>query len=181
MTFIDRVRGYAAHPDSCTAACNWIALLVAANQPIYPFYVLWVVGGDWWIAFWTFLSTPFFLAVPAASRRSSVAGRSLLPLTGTANGILGIKAFGPPSGVALFLIPCALIVAFALRRTEWRVGLGLLCAIMLAFAFNAYAGTPLGRFDTVEYRHFLRLNAISVAALSAMILWTLGRKWVALR
>ena len=61
MSRIWRVGAYAAHEDARTAACSTIALVVAWNQPIYPFYVHWIVGGDAWSACWTFLSTPFFV------------------------------------------------------------------------------------------------------------------------
>jgi hypothetical protein len=77
MGLIDHLRDYGLHPDPTTAACNRIALLVAINQPIYPFYLLWLVGGDWLTSCWTFLSTPMFAAVPALARRHSVAGRAL--------------------------------------------------------------------------------------------------------
>ena len=175
MRLIEALRAYPANADPFTSACNWIALIVAWNQPLYPFYVRWAVGGDWQVAFWTFLSTPFFLAVPAVARRSSLAGRAMLPLTGIANGLLSIKAFGPASGVSLFLIPCGLIAALGFRRIDWQAGSTLLIATLLGFAFSAHAGTPLGHFDTVQYRHFFRLNAISVITLSLVILWSLWR------
>ncbi|MBA2932880.1 hypothetical protein HZF05_02105 [Sphingomonas sp. CGMCC 1.13654] len=166
---------YAAHPDPLTAACNRIALLVASNQPFYPLYLWWIVGGDWRVACWTFLSTPFFAAVPAMARRNALAGRAMLPLTGIANGILSAKAFGEASDVELFLIPCGLIACLAFRRHEWRIGAVLLAVTVLVGLLHGHYGTPLGRFDASEYAHFLRLNATSVVALSAVILWTLSR------
>jgi hypothetical protein len=175
VNLLCRLSDYAAHPDPLTAACNRIALLVASNQPFYPLYLWWIVGGDWRVACWTFLSTPFFAAVPALARRNALAGRAMLPLTGIANGILSAKAFGEPSGVELFLIPCGLIACLAFRHSEWRAGAVLFFATAIAGLLHGHYGMPLGRFNASEYAHFLRLNATSVVALSVLILWTLSR------
>lgn len=170
-----RLRAYPAHPDPRAEACNWIALVVASNQPIYPFYLLWIVGGDWWISVWTFLSTPFFLAVPALARRHSAAGRALLPLTGIGNGVVSAKAFGVASGVELFLIPCALIALLAFRRSEWRPMALVLTVAAATLLLHGHYGAPLGRFDAGQYAAFLRLNAYSAAGLSFVVAWSLGR------
>jgi hypothetical protein len=172
---LERLRAYAAHPDPRTESCNWIALVVASNQPVYPLYLWWIVGGDWWIAVWTFLSTPFFLAVPFVARRHSAAGRALLPLAGIGNGVVSAKAFGVASGVELFLIPCALIALLAFRRSEWRPMALVLAAALGALLLHGHYGAPLGRFDAAQYAAFFRLNAYSIAGLSFVIAWSLGR------
>src|SRR5690606_30140012 len=56
------VRAYAHHPDPRVAAANMTSLLVASNQPFYPLYLFWLVSADVTAAWFTFLSTPFFLA-----------------------------------------------------------------------------------------------------------------------
>lgn len=165
---------YAGHPDPGTERCNWIALLVASNQPFYPLFVMAVVGGEWWTACWTFLSTPFFLAVPAVARRHAVARRALLPLAGIGNVIVSAKAFGTQSGVALFLIPISLIALFALRR-ERRALAAVLGAVVLCLMLVERLGAPLGRFDTAQYAGFHSLNAWSVMALTIFVCWSLGR------
>jgi hypothetical protein len=175
MSPVRRLRNYAVHPDPMAAACNRIALLVASNQPFYPLYLWWIVGGDWRVSCWTFLSTPFFAAVPAMARRNPPAGRAMLPLTGIANGILSTKAFGEASGVELFLIPCGLIACLAFRRSELWVAAVLLVAMIGAGLLHGHYGAPLGRFETSEYGHFLRLNATSVAVLSVVIVWSFSR------
>lgn len=175
-SLLARLGAYAAHPDPRAESCNWIALVVASNQPIYPFYLLWIVGGDWWISAWTFLSTPFFLAVPALARRHGAAGRALLPLTGIGNGIVSAKAFGIASGVELFLIPCTLIALLAFRRAEWRWMLAVLAAAGGALLLHGRYGAPLGQFSAEQYAAFFRLNAWSAAGLSVVILWSLGRR-----
>lgn len=175
VTLWARLRAYPGNDDRRAAACNWIALVVASNQPLYPLYVRWIVGGDWRVSFWTFLSTPFFAAIPAVARRKPLMARALLPLTGIANGLIALKAFGPASGVALFLIPCALIALLAFRRHEWLVSLALVWGSAAAYFVGNHLGPPIGRFDQMQYASFVRLNAYTVVALTIMTAWTLGR------
>lgn len=172
MGLIERLRDYASHPDPTTAACNRIALLVAGNQPIYPLYLLWLVGGDWLTACWTFLSTPMFAGVPAVARRHPVAGRALLPAAGLFNGMVSAKAFGVESGVEYFLVPVALITVLAFRDVP-RVTVGLLAIIALTGLLHGFYGAPLGHFTAEQYVHFRSLNLYSVIALSIFVLWTL--------
>ena len=169
-----RLGAYTANADPRAAACNAIALVVASNQPIYPFYVAWFVGGDAWAACWTFLSTPFFAAVPWVARRSPLAGRAMLVLTGLVNTMISTKAFGTTSGVELFLVPCALIAALAFRRGEalWAVVLLGWCGATTLL--HPFYGAPFGHFSPAELRHFARLNGYSVVTLSLFILWRLG-------
>jgi hypothetical protein len=175
VSLLQRIGDYGAHPDPLAAACNRIALIVAWNQPFYPLYLWWIVGGDWWVGCWTFLSTPFFASVPIVARRNAMAGRAMLPLAGIANGMLSIKAFGEASGVALFLIPCGLIALLAFRRSEQIVAVALSGATAVAVLTLGHYGSPLGHFDTGQYAHFRRLNGTSAMALSAVILWSLIR------
>lgn len=176
MRSIESLKAYMAHADPVSAACNRIALLVAGNQPLYPLYLWWVVGGDWPISCWTFLSTPLFAAVPAVARRNMLAGRALLPIAGLFNGIVSAKAFGEASGVELFLIACALITLLAFRdASRWMIA--LLAAIGAAALLHGHYGTPLGAFTPDEYARFRRLNAYSVAALSVFVLWSLAPLW----
>ncbi len=119
------MRAYIAHPDPLVSAANLIAIIVAANQPFYPLYLYFAVGPEIDVSFLTFLSTPFFVAVPAMGRRHSLLGRALLPVTGIANTILSAKAFGEASGVEMFLVPCITIAALLFRRFERRMMLGL--------------------------------------------------------
>lgn len=90
-------RAYAYHCDPRVAAANVISLLVASNQPFYPLYIFWLVSSDITAAWFTFLSTPFFVAVPAVARWNDAAGRALLPLTGIGNTMLSAWLFGTAS------------------------------------------------------------------------------------
>ena len=175
MTLLRRLGDYTNHPDPLTAACNRIALLVVANQPFYPLYLWWIVGSGWRISVWTFLSTPFFAAVPSVARRNARAGRAMLPLTGIANAALSTAAFGESSGVAMFLIPCGLIVLCAFRDGERRITIALLALALITALAHSHYGSLYYHFAPAQYARFRRLNATSAGALSIVILWSLIR------
>jgi len=165
-----RISAYAADPDPRVAACNLIALVVVSNQPFYPLYVRWAVSPDIAPIFLTFLSTPLFAAIPAVARRRSRAGRALLPLIGMGNVLVSAKAFGVQSGVAIFLIPCALIAAAVFRPSERWIALAL---IGLALAVFVVIGspllTPIHLYTAEEYTAFVRLNALSASGLVVFV------------
>lgn len=165
---IAAVRAYAHHPDPRVAAANFLALIVASNQPFYPLYLWWLVSPDIGPAFYTFLSTPFFLAVPALARRSTLAGRALLPLAGIGNSVMCAKLFGVQSAVEVFLIPCAVLALLLFRPSERVVsfalaGIAFLCFLLL----HGRYGTPAVAYGAAEYEALMRLNAISASALTA--------------
>jgi hypothetical protein len=165
-----RLGSYAAHEDPLVAACNLIALVVASNQPFYPLYVYLAVSQHASPTCFTFLSTPFFILVPAVARRSAVIGRALLPLTGMANTILSAKVFGPASGVEVFLIPCALIAAAFFRSSEKLVSFSLLgLAAIIFLGVHGRYGAPVHLYSTDEYLAFVRLNAVSAGTLTVFV------------
>ncbi|MFO1144509.1 MAG: hypothetical protein U1E59_19470 [Amaricoccus sp.] len=167
--FLRHVRAYASSPDSRVAAGNAVALLVAANQPLYPLYVAWVAGNGW-PAVWTFLSTPLFLAVPGVAQRNSLAGRTMLPLAGIANTVLAAWALGVASGVEAFLAPCVVLAGLLFRPTERRVALALIGVALAAFlVLHDQYGTPRHPYSAEDYAALLRLNAISAGGLLAFI------------
>lgn len=164
------IAAYSRSNDPLAAASNVIALCVVGNQPFYPLYVWWAVGDDGWASFLTFLSTPFFLAIPWIARRSSLLGRAMLPMVGIANTVLSAKAFGAASGVALFLLPCAMIAGMGLRAHERKVMLGILGLAALAFALiENELGAALHDFSAEQYGRFVTLNAWSVAGLTGLV------------
>ncbi len=161
---------YAEDSDPRVAASNWVSLLVAMNQPFYPLYIWWIVGDGGWASMLTFLSTPFFAAIPALARRAPTLGRAMLPLVGVANTMLAAKAFGSASGVELFLFPCAMAGAMAFRRSERPALLATLGAVFVAYlALHDHMGAPLHVFSADGYARFLRLNIFSVAGLTGLI------------
>ncbi|MDI6028614.1 hypothetical protein QBK99_20780 [Corticibacterium sp. UT-5YL-CI-8] len=161
---------YAYHPDPLVRAANTIALVVVFNQPFYPLYLYWVVSPNFEPAYWTFLSTPFFLAVPMVSRIDTIAGRGLLPVAGIGNTMLSAKAFGDESGVELFLLPIALI-AFVVFRPRERLHSFVVAGLSLAvyMVMHGGYGEPFHRFTAEEYASFIRLNATSVGMLTALV------------
>lgn len=164
------VRSYAAHPDPLVASANATALVVASNQPFYPLYVYWLVGDRIEPVLFTFLSTPFFLAVPALSRIDTRAGRALLPLAGIGNAVLCAKLFGVESAVEAFLIPCAVLAMLLFRPGERLIGLALAGAAFAAFLVgHGRYGAPAVVYSAAEYEAFIRLNAVSAAALTTLV------------
>lgn len=165
-----RIRAYAHHPDPRVAAANAISLLVASNQPFYPLYLFWLVSADVTAAWFTFLSTPLFLAVPAVARCNSVAGRALLPLAGIGNTALSAWLFGTASAVEIFLLPCAVIALLLFRPHERVVALALATLTFCVFLFlHDVYGSPLARYDVAEYAALARLNLASAGMLTAFV------------
>jgi len=165
MSPIKSIRAYAANDDPLAAASNFIALVVASNQPFYPLYIYGAVSHSIGVSFFTFLSTPFFLAVPWVARRHSIAGRALLPLAGLANTALSTKLFGAASGVELFLIPCIMIATLSFGRRERFIAFSLASIAALLFIFRDIYGAPVHLYSQEEYAHFVRLNAFSSGTL----------------
>lgn len=165
-----RIGTYAAHDDPLVEASNWIALVVAWNQPFYPLYLLPIAGWDSWPSLITFLSTPLFMAVPAVSRRWPLLGRAMLPLIGMANTMTSAKALGTQSGVEIFLIPCALIAAAMFRPSERMVGLPLVgAAFLIYWLMHGSYGLPFVTYDAAQYESLFTLNALSAATLSVFV------------
>lgn len=166
------IGAYASHPDPRAAIANTVALVIVSNQPFYPLYLYWAVSPVISPSYVTFLSTPFFAAVPAVMRRSPLLGRSLLLVAGIGNTWLCRVAFGPAAGVEVFLIPCLMLALLLFRRSERVFALGF-----IAFAFSSYLlpaalpGVPLYLYGPSEYASFQRLNFLSAASLTALIGW----------
>jgi hypothetical protein len=166
----DAVRRYAGHPDPRVASANVIALLVASNQPFYPLYLYWLVNDDISPAWFTFLSTPFFLAVPALARRNTIAGRALLPLAGIGNTVLCAWLFGVQSAVELFFIPCAVIALLLFRPQERLFSLTLAGIALGAYLLlNGRYGAPFVAYGAAEYAALMRLNVISASMLTGFV------------
>lgn len=163
------LKAYAHHPDPRVATANFFALLVASNQPFYPLYVYWTVGPEIGPTAWTFLSTPFFLAVPALSRWNTLIGRAMLPIAGIANTLLSAKVFGVASGVEIFLVPCAVLALLIFRPHErWVAAFPLAGACFLAyFVLHGAYGAPFHLYSEAQYGALLRLNMMSAGGLTA--------------
>jgi hypothetical protein len=170
MDFWSVIKRYAGHEDDLTGKANILALSIASNQPFYPFTVYLALGHFLPASFWTLLSTPFFLAVPALSRRAPILGRTLLVVTGIGNTVLCLVMYGADSGVGLFLLPCIMIAALAFKHDERPIqlaliGLGLLAFIGLQGTLVRFTGLPASD----DYHAMWTLHAYSVALLTALI------------
>jgi hypothetical protein len=168
------VVAYAHSPDPLQRSCNTIALLVASNQPFYPFYIRYLVGNDGGVSFLNLLSTPLFIAIPAIARRSPGMGLAALPVIGLANAMVATVAFGREAGIELFAIPCILIAAATTLREPRLVPVLSTMALVIYLAVFAAIQNPLHGFSPSEIARFYRLNMFSVAGLTAYIAYSIG-------
>ena len=167
---VPRFRKYAENPDPLTNAAGKIALVVACNQPFYPLYLHAILGAAAWPAWLTLLSTPFFLAVPGLARRRAIAGRAMLPIAGVANTMLCVKLFGTASAVELFLLPCVLLGAILFRPHERLAMIPVLALPFIVYlAVDWNLGAAMQVLNNNEYKALVAVNAMSVAALIALI------------
>ncbi len=103
---------YTAHPDPRVKIANSVAAIVVGNQPFYPLYLYLIFGTPGLVGAWTWLTMPFFAAVPALARRNADAGRSLMCITGLVNTLLTEKLIGTGLGRR--------VVCGSLRRARRR-------------------------------------------------------------
>lgn len=166
------IGAYAAHPDPRAAIANTVALVIVSNQPFYPLYLYWAVSPVVTPSYITFLSTPFFAAVPAVMRCSASIGRSLLLVAGIGNTLLCRAAFGPGSGVEVFLFPCLMLALMLFRRAERLFALGFAALAFAAYLLPAaILWAPIHLYRPDEYAALQRLNFLSAASLTALIGW----------
>jgi len=164
------LRAYRDNPDPLALLANSVALVIAGNQPFYPLYLHWIVGEAAWPAWLTLLTMPLFAAIPAVSRRHPLAGRMMLVIVGTANGVLAVKLIGLDTAVELFLLPCVLLATILFRPTERLAMLvALACPFAAYFVLDPAVGAPLATYSNAEYRSIINMHAFSVASLFALI------------
>jgi hypothetical protein len=167
------VRDYAASDDPRVAAANLVALVLGWNTPFYPLYLLGASGlgilpGAWF----TVTACPFFLLVPAVTRRSSLGGRVLLMLTGIGNTLFCTWLLGEASGTQLFLLPCITLAALLFRRDEQLALAGFLVSPVVA-GIALDGRYPVSAFvcSGAACAGIVWLNAVSVAALTVFLGW----------
>lgn len=176
----DWIAAYLANADPLAGIANFGAFLVWSNQPFYPIYVAWIVGRDAWPSLLTWLSTPFFYGVAIVGRAHPLASRVLFVLAGVANTLLSLKAFGVPSAVGWFLIPCLIIAATFFRAGEWKVAVTLFLATMLSALLINRLGAPLHTYTSAQYTSLSHLNVWSASVLSIYLLVSAVRvRWQA--
>ncbi|ABD06277.1 conserved hypothetical protein [Rhodopseudomonas palustris HaA2] len=162
---------YAANPDPLAATGNLVALVLAGNTPFYPIYVAVVAGtgGMPWLLL-TLLSFPLFALVPALARTHSLLGRIALSLTATGNTVFCTWLLGVPSGIELFLLPCATLSSLLFRRSERLLMLPLAGLPVAAYFFlHDRYGAPPHAYQPDAYAALFSMNAISAAMISIFI------------
>lgn len=166
------MQDYAAAPDPLTATSNRLALILASNQPFYPFYVRWVTGDASPLLALTLLSTPFFLASPWVTRRLPDIGRLWFPAVGAINTFFCAFVFGERSGVEFFLAPCLVIAILSCRKTHIRALAGYAAVLLgLFMLLHGNYGPPLYPLDARGQDALASLNLYSAATLSAIAVW----------
>lgn len=164
---------YIEHRDPLAVAGNKIAIFILSNQPFYPLYIYYLVGGRFWPALFTFISSPFYAAVPWLMRRKALAGKWLLVGISLENTLLSIKVLGADSGLELFLFPCAVLGALIFSGKEAQSAwIAVLAPIFLYLVLRGRYGEPLETFSGAEYVSLLTLHAVSAAAISVFICFT---------
>jgi hypothetical protein len=173
-----RLADYAAADDPLTRASNRLALVLASNQPFYPFYVWRLSGESSWLLALTFISTPFFLAAPWVARRYPAVGRLYFPAAGAINTFFCAFIFGVASGVELFLAPCLVIAALSCRAQQRRALGVFLVALLGAFMLlHGRYGPPLFPAGLGGSDALLSLNAYSAAILTVIASWMFSAAW----
>lgn len=166
---------YIAHPDPVVAAGNFVALVLASNQPTYPLYLWFIVGPDAWVAAPDILSGFFFLAVPAIARRSSLLGRALVPVFGVANILVVSWMLGEGAGVWLLLFPCGMLAVLLFRWSERWWMLGLSALPMVAWVATRGRFAPPVSFSAEQLASMTTMNAVSGFALVVFFGWVFAK------
>jgi hypothetical protein len=170
-----RYYAYIEHRDPLAGAGNKIAMFILSNQPFYPLYIYFLVGGRFWPALLTLISSPFYAAVPWMMRRNVLAGKWLLIGASLGNTLVSIKALGADSGLELFFFPCAVLGALVFTDNE-RISrwLAALLPFLLFFLLRGRYGAPLESYSGAEYSSLLTLHAVSAAAICVFICFTIA-------
>ena len=171
---------YIAHDDPLVAAGNMVALVLGYNTPLYPIYLWWIAG--WSVlpaALLTWCVCPVFLAVPAISRRSPLAGRIVLPLAGTANTVFCTWLFGEASGTQAFLFPCVALAALLFRPRERAAMLAVAAAPIAAYlCLTGHYPAPLHAFTAPQAHMVAGLNIASAGILGLFMGAVFARAYV---
>ena len=168
---------YAAHEDPLVAAGNFVALVLAWNQPFYPLYLWFIVGSDAWVALPDVLSSVFFFAIPAIARRHPLLGRALLPLFGVANILIAEILLGENTGLWLLLFPCGMLAAqlFTWRERWWMLALSAL-PLVAWLATRGRLGSPPVTFSAEQLASIMTMNAVSAFALLTFFGWVFAKR-----
>lgn len=169
------LRRYNASDDPFIAATNFIAMVLAWNQPYYPVYLYWIAGRDAWVGLPFALAFFPFFAIPAITRRAPLLGKVALVVVSAANIVFCSAMLGEPAGIQLLFLPCGMLAAILF---SWRERFVMLA--MTALPLLAWLGTrgrfdsPPVRFSPPVYASLFTLNAVSAGLLMIFFGWVLA-------
>lgn len=177
--WLSRVLSYFGNDDPRLATAGSVALVIAGNQPFYPLYVAALAGMKFWPSLLTWITAPFFLAVPAVCRRAPRGGRWLLIAASLGNTTLTSLALGPASGVELFYMPCLVLpmLLFSGREAGYAVPACLAAVSVGLLAVHGSGWDGIAGLDTATFASLTRLHAFSVAALLILFAFMAWRLW----
>ncbi len=169
------LRSYAASDDPYVAATNFIAMVLAWNQPYYPFYLWWIVGREAWVGLPFALAFFPFFAVPAITRRVPLLGKVALVIISAANIVFCSAMLGEAAGIQLLFLPCGMLAAILFR---WRERFVMLAMTALPLALwlltRGRFDHPPVRFGADAYASLFTLNAVSSGILMVFFGWLLA-------
>lgn len=169
------VRAYTGSADPYDAAANFVALVLAWNQPFYPLYLWFILGRDAWVGLPDILSAPLFFAVPAVIRRWSLGGRALLVILGVANTVFCLRQLGEASAIGLFFPPCAMLAAILFRwRERWPMAILTALPLVAWLLTRGGTGDPPVVFTAAQYASLFTMNAVSAGCLMVFLGWVLA-------
>ncbi|MBS0638320.1 MAG: hypothetical protein U1E70_11145 [Acetobacteraceae bacterium] len=169
------LRAYIADDDPYVGAANFIAVMLAWNQPYYPLYLWWIVGRDAWVAApFAVAFFPFF-AIPAITRRAPLLGKMTLVVVATVNIVFCSAMLGEAAGIQLLYLPCGMLAAILYPWRERMVmlvmtGLPLVVWLLTRERFDH----PPVRFTPEAYASLFTLNAVSAGLLIILFGWLLA-------
>jgi len=169
------LRRYSASPDPHVGAANTIAMVLAWNQPYYPFYLWWIVGRDAWVGIPDAFSGLLFFAVPAIARRSPLLGRVALVVFSVANVVFCSAMLGEAAGIQLLYLPCGMLAAILFTWRERFVMLAMTALPLVAWwTTRGWPDLAPVRFAAAAYDGLLTLNAFSAGMLMIFFGWLLA-------
>jgi hypothetical protein len=169
------LRAYVATDDPHVSALNTIAMVIAWNQPYYPFYLLWIVGRDAWVGIPDAFSGILFFAVPWIARRSPLLGKVAMVVFSVANVAFCSMMLGEAAGVQLLYLPCGMLAAILFTWRQRFVMLPMAALPLVAWLLTrGRLDLPPVRFPPAAYASLFTLNAVSAGALMVLFGWLLA-------
>lgn len=169
------LRAYTASNDPHVSACNTVAMVIAWNQPYYPFYLWWIVGHDAWVGIPDAFSGVLFFAVPAIARRSGFVGRVAMVVLSVANVVFCSAMLGEAAGVQLLFLPCGMLAAILFTWRERFLMLAMTALPLVTWLITrGRLDNPPVRLQPEAYASLFTLNAVSAGALMVFFGWLLA-------